>query len=642
MRLALLAVITGLVSFVASGEATPNDRATLRWIRSKPAIDSIVVQGNEHFSDGDIKSLIYSRTRNLWRRIRGDRRYRIQRETHNRDTLEVKYLYLSNGFLDVEVDETFEVLGKDSTAALVRIEINEGPRYRYGPVDVRGNVSSRLLHRCREIARRFKAEKPINMFALQHAVFDMKTHMANNGYPYAQIVWARDTAASPQQTPVVFVITPDSLVHFGAVAVEGAEQFPQSVARRELKIKPGAVYRRDDIIKSQRRLFESGYYSTISLKMSNDTDDRLNPDFVLRVRERKPKYLGFRTGAGQSEVRDLLWDVSAGFGQRNLFGSRRYELLADYSFSLGTDSRLITHRYRLRYTEPWFLGLRMPLTLTFEIQPRLKDPTNDFDKRSWLASASTRKAFGEKVLTALGIQYEFVKISGVPEDQVEWLKRSTDNTARRKLFAAFRRDSRDNLFIPRRGVVADLSVDYYGGFLGGDENFYKLEASWSRYEVVWPGWIMATRVRGSWSDAFGESAEVPLDEVIYLGGANTLRGFEENSLGRYTEDGALVGARYTLVFNQEFRWKTVQVFNEIPILNNLMRTLPLWQSIFMDIGNGFRRREEISWDAFAYSFGTGVQIVTPAGPVRIDYARRIRSRNFNSAERWHFTILYAF
>jgi len=101
-------------------------------------------------------------------------------------------------------------------------------------------------------------------------------------------------------------------------------KFPEYVARRELKIKPGARYRRDDILDSQRRLYESGYFSTLTLSRDEKSPDRLRPDFILRVTERKTRYATVQAGAAQSLYKDLLWDFSASYGQRNVFGSRQF------------------------------------------------------------------------------------------------------------------------------------------------------------------------------------------------------------------------------------------------------------------------------------------------------------------------------
>jgi len=617
------------------------DKAKLRWARSRPKIDSIVVNGNEFFKDSEIKSRLYSRKRNIWLAIKGDRRSRVQRETLGRDTLEVKYLYLSNGFLNVKITHDYEPIGEDSSA-LVRVTIDEGRQFRYGRKIVRGVFDTLYTWRFYNIVNRLKTGAPVDPFELNDINLEAKEFLANRGYPYATIVQAVDTTGPPDSCLITFDINSDSLVYFGDVEIEGASNYPEYVARRELKLVSGHIYRREDILESQRRLFESGYYTTFQLRQAQDSEDRLKPDFVLRLRERRTRSLTFKAGAAQSEVRDLQWDISAAYGQRNFLGSRRYDLLSDYSFAVGKDSRLIKHRYRLRLTEPWFLGIRMPVTLTGEVQPRTKDAVQEFDKRSWSAAVVITKWFARKVRLIVGMEYQFVKISGASDEIIEEAKTLEGNSARRKLYASFRRDSRDDIFIPHRGSVTEVSGEYFGGFLKGDDSFFKVEAEWSRYRVVWPGWISATRIRCGWAEEFNETPSVPLDEALYLGGANTVRGFEENHLGPLREDGTPEGARYVAVFNQEFRWKTVQVLNVLPFFGEIFETMPLWQSAFVDVGNGFRNKEEMRFDNVAVSYGTGFQIVSPAGPIRFDYARVIDTDNFDFADRWHFTILYAF
>ncbi len=638
-----LLILSTFLSLVAS-ESDAVDKARLRWARSGPKIDSIHIEGNQHFSYGEIRKHLYSRTRNIWLAIKGDRRSRVRRETLGRDTLEIKYLYLSNGFLNVAADHSFEPLGRDSSA-MVRIAIDEGPQYRYGDKLLRGAYERQYHVRIRGMLSGLGSAQPVNLFELKDTETSVKAYLANRGYPYARVEFEVDTTGSPDRCPVTFEVNSDSLVHFGSVTVIGAETYPESVGLRELKIKPGAVYRREDILESQRRLFESGYYTTFQLKQSENSLDRLNPDFVLELRERKATYLALRTGASKSELRDLLWDVSLGAGSRRSFGilgPRRLEGLADYSFSAGHERRLFVHRYRLKLTEPWFLGTRTKLVLTGEYQPRLRDPVKEFDKRSVSGSAVFLKWFGRQVRTGLGFQYEYVKLSGIPEGEIPAVKRQEGISARRKLYVTMRRDSRDDLFIPTRGSVTEFSVDFFGGFLLGDADFFKLQGSWSRYRLVWPGWIWASRIRGAWAEEFGQTVMVPLDEALYLGGASSVRGFEENKLGPLRPDGTPEGARYTVIFNQEFRWKTVQFLNALPVVGGIFKRFPQWQTIFVDIGNGFRNQGEMRFENLAVSYGTGLQIASPAGPIRVDYAEVLEHHDFDFAHRWHFTILYAF
>lgn len=630
----LLAILLFTTAYTA-------DRDLLKWVRKRPLIKAIDIVGNQYFTAGEVRGRLYSHTDGFWKRFKGDRRIRIQRETNLRDSLEVMFLYLTNGFVAAKMRSEYEPIGQDSSAR-VRIIIDEGRQFRYGPFSISGTFDTKYGQQLHKIAGKLKEGELVNPFQLRQAQFDMKTLLANNGYPYAEVVYQLDTLSAPAVAHVDFMVVGDSTVQFGNVKVEGLTRYPEYVARRELKMKPGARYRRDDIIDSQRRLYESGYFSTLTLNRDEHSPDRLKPDFVLRVRERKTRYASVQAGAAQSLYKDLLWDFSASYGQRNVFGSRQFLLSSSYSFSVGRDGRLIEHRYQAKFTEPWFLGFRMPLTLSGEWRPRIRSKTQPYDISSWALGTYTVKKFGQEITTDLGFEYQSVSLYGLSADQPVIEIQEKDYSNRRKLYFDYRRDSRPNPFIPDRGSLTTVAVQYVGGFLGGGDSFKKVEASFSSYQVVWPGWISATRFMGGWVREFGSSATVPREDRLFLGGASSVRGFAENTLGPQRDDGSADGANVTAVFNQEFRWKTIQILQHIPLLSGLFKPFPLWQSVFFDMGNGFGRAADIRFDALAYSYGTGIQLVTPAGPIRVDYARVIPTERFGVASRWHFTILYAF
>lgn len=624
--LLVLIVLLGGLPILAFGM----DRETLRWVRNKPIIKEIVIEGNNYLSDGDVIEAMYSVETGFWRSIKGDRRRRVQRESFGRDTLEIKYLYWTNGFLGVRVDETFEPLLPDSTARVV-VTIDEGRQYVYGPTDVEGEFVDWYAGFFRRVVARLEPGDPVNPVHLRQAVFEMAERLANSGYPYARVNYDLDTTSTPPMTPVKFTVEPGPLVHFGEVFVFGTERFPRRVALRELRFQPGDLYRQRLITQSRRRLFESGYFSYLQLLRDTTGTDSLRWDFDLIVRERKPYYVTITTGIGQSEVRDLQYDFSAGFGKRNFLGSRKVDLTAEYSLEARESPGLIAHRYRLRYTEPWLLGIRMPLAITGELNPEIKSPVQDYKIGSWAVSAETNRRFGDRVVAIAGVEYERVQISGVPEAAADSLRAEEGISVRRRLYGSFVRDARNDVFLPKRGTLLDLSAEYFGGFLGGDDDFYKLEGAFSVYFRIWPGWVSATRIMGGSVQEFGDTRDIPSDELLYLGGANTVRSFRENLLGPLRDDGSAEGAQVSVVFNQEFRWPLLTVLG-----------FPIWQSLFVDVGNGFRKTSDISTDALAVAYGAGIQLVSPAGPIRVDYARRVPTERFAFDDRLHFTILYAF
>ncbi len=626
-----------LLSISSASSQNGRDGNLERWLSKKPKIEKIEINGNDtaNFKYKDIADVMFSKTSNFWRAMRGERARRVQRETVDRDTSGIKYLYLSNGFLGVSVEESFDIILPDSNA-IVKIDIDEGRQFRFRYTWTQGNYDSTFQSGIKEIVRRIETGKPANPFILRQAAFDIKTVLANEGYPYASIQYRLDTLSDYDYADVSFYIEQDSLVHFGDVNVEGLKNFSEKSVRREITIDSGQVYRRKDIISTQKRVLETGNFVTLQLNPRDQnlaSFDRLNPDFTLRVREKKPHYVNFKTGAAQDSLKDLTWTFGGSWGKRNVSSSaRKLEFKADASFIIFTEWRLKEHNYSVSLTEPWFVGIRMPLTLTGEISPGVKTPIEEQDYRilSWSVSLSTYRNIQDIMKYLTGIKYESVEIYGLsPEDAIN-LRQEEGIRIRRKLFFDLTRDSRDNIFVPSTGSYTVINSEYVGGFLKGDDSFYSLDVSWARYQRVWPGWISATRLKYGYVREFGDSKTVPVDDRLYIGGANTIRGFTHNGLGPQSVDSlgnrTPQGANIILIANQEFRF---------PILGNF------WGSIFGDIGNGFLAKEEIKWNVMAMSIGGGIQFLSPAGPIRLDYARPIR-RKVDDNYKFHLSILYAF
>lgn len=613
----------------SSGRAL-DDFASSRWLKKKPIIDSIVVTGNTFFKDSKIKGVLFSRRGNIFRTIKSDRRRRVQRETMVRDTSEVKFLYLSSGFLGVRVMESFESIHSDSSA-LVKIVIEEGRRFFYGATEISGTYPPGFTGDLSGVITRFKISEPVDPFKLKQAVYDCKSILANNGYPYAAADYRIDTVNENNLARVTFSIYSDSLVRFGKIRIAGVKDFDTALVTREFTFKEGDIYRRKDILESQKRLLNTGYYLTLQLYSAEKdfslVTDRLNPAFLLNLKEKKTRYVSVKTGAGQNLYKDLIWDLSLSWGKRNFLRSRQLEVSILTSSVIFTEWRVLSHSYQISFTEPWFLGLRMPMTVTAQVEPGVRSAVQPYRIQTWSVSLETSREIQEYLKITTGLEYKSVNIYGLsPSDQIK-LRQDKGITIRRKLYTTVNRDHRDFPFVPTAGSLTTLSFEYAGGFLKGDESYTLIETSWSRYQRMWPGWISATRLKFGNVREFGKSADVPVDVRYYVGGANSIRGFAENGLGPQATDGTPEGANVLIIANQEFRF---------PILGKL------WGSLFTDAGNGFRDWPEIKWTAFALSYGVGLQFISPAGPIRIDYAQRVRTKSIEPGHRFHFTILYAF
>ena len=186
----------------------------------------------------------------------------------------------------------------------------------------------------------------------------------------------------------------------------------------------------------------------------------------------------------------------------------------------------------------------------------------------------------------------------------------------RSLALTLERDRRDDYFNPTKGFLNRIYGEVSGGVLGGDNDFWKsfVESNWFR-DVG--GFTLAGRLRLGIGRTFGNTAEIPDRERFKLGGATSVRGYREQEIGP----------------------------GDFLILGNVETRFPLFWiidgGVFLDGGNAWERASDVRLDdfrfhgadddpAFAaetevrYSYGAGVRVATPVGPIRVDYGRKLK------------------
>jgi len=270
----------------------------------------------------------------------------------------------------------------------------------------------------------------------------------------------------------------------------------------------------------------------------------------------------------------------------------------------------------------------LPATLEVALEPNVKDPIRQYEIRRWEVSGTLQKRWTRKHRAWLTYKYEKVDIfSDALTIDDKFRADSGLSTTHSLIFGLFR-DGRDAPLAPTRGSLSNALLEYAGGFLGGDNEFVRVEGSWARYYRRDRSWnIFAHRLLLGYLKGTGDPPQVPSQELYFLGGANTLRGFPENSVGPKSEAGTAVGGELRILGNVELRR---------PLYGRL------WMSVFADIGNLWAHADDFRWDEWNVGAGLGVQFISPVGPLRLDYARRLARVDAPPGGQLHISIGYAF
>ena len=127
---------------------------------------------------------------------------------------------------------------------------------------------------------------------------------------------------------------------------------------------------------------------------------------------------------------------------------------------------------------------------------------------------------------------------------------------------------------------------------------------------------------------FGDNVSIPSNELFFLGGDDTIRGFSEDSLGPVDANNNPTGGRSRWIFNQELRFHVAR---------------SLSTGIFYDAGKLAQTFSELAIDSQArQSVGLGLRYHTPVGPIRADYAFKLNRKAGESRARFHLTFGYVF
>ncbi len=636
-----------LLSGPALSQKAAEDEPSYR----RRVIDQVVLVGAKSFDESDIKRVLYTKP-NRWFNI-FKKRY-LSRSNVNVDTTAINRFYARRGHLFSSVKSDVDNLSDNK--ARVTFFIYEGRRTFLSGVSVEGGLEP-ISQKFNRYLEDFDIGEPVDAEEALSGGFRLRDVYANNGYPYAVISRRYDFNYDSTQANVVYAVSESVFTVNGFTQIISDVTTRPNVVLREIVSKPGKMYRQQDVIDSEQRLYSTGLFKFVNMSRDDSTaaidGDTCRVGFKLGLDERKLYFANLGIGLGSEEENELVLRNYGQLGVRNIGGTGRKLIFSVRPYFRITDNTgnlsglrlgdlardlnftIIRSSFELDYVTPWFFQFRIPVTARLVYEPYTLYQVQDFSyryDRVGLGAVFSREV-DRFTISRLTANTEYINIRNVPPEQEEIYRDLGHNQIRRSLLLYTERDTRDNIFVPQKGSYTFTGIDYVGGLLGGDFNFHKMQLSWSRYRILTGQNVLATRIWVGWlNDKFRNGLSAPSDRFL-IGGSTTVRGYTNRDLGPKFDVGPLgqadsvAGGNYMLLSNVEVR-----------------RPL-FWRiggSLFADAGNAYARFSEITPLSIRFSSGLGLQFFTPIGPIRLDYAVRLKKQFDLGAGLWHLSILYAF
>ena len=527
---------TGYTADPTPEESTPEKEATEK---TQPyyRIRQLLFNGNKHLNEKKLTTLFG------WEQGKAYAREEIVEGSER-----ILDAYQKDGFafaeMALDIEPMSEKTDPDGAAYIViSIKIVEGKRVRTGKISLVGNERFSETEIRDQLG--LQQGKPFTPVRFEQGIERIQTLYSTHGYPKVEIA-PKDFQLSPETGTVDLQlnISEGAQVQIGEVKVSGLKKTKTEVVLREIPLKPNQRFDQRNIDASYRRLRNLGYFYQVNPNVLEvgETEDKIN--FHARVTEAKTGRLSGVIGyAPPDSETDAAPQLTGVFEARetNLLGTGRQ---ANFYWKSGLLKIL-----RLGYSEPWIFG--KPITIGIEYgQFKQRNPgreqlsgipSNDTEtvseEQSGSVSATTHFGRVFEGIMTLGYKRIDIPSTGFPSTPTPPFNPQTTSTfsdpnaitltestpySGTKYSVAFRltRDTRDYFLNPTRGRRDSVAVEV-------SRSDFRLRKVWLSLQQYFPTWqkqTIAVELHGA--AAWG--VNIPPTELFYLGGATTLRGYDED------------------------------------------------------------------------------------------------------------------
>jgi outer membrane protein insertion porin family len=579
----------------------------------KVFIKDIRFAGNESFKDSELEKVMGTKEKG-WLSWFDDSGV-LKRDILEQDTARITSFYHHNGYIEATVGKP-EII-QEGEWLYVTIEISEGNRYRVGNIELTGDI----IGNKEELLQMLKIHNKeyLSRNIMREDILRLNDFYAENGYAFAEATPVVNTSKEEKLVDIVIDINKGDLVYINRITIKGNTRTRDKVIRRELLIREKGVFDSSALRLSHQRLMRLDFFEDVSIS-PEPTPDKTKMDLVVEVKE-KPTG-AFSIGAGYSSVDSLMF--MAEISQNNFLG-RGQRLALSGSIS-GTAAR-----YNLGFTEPHFYDSQLMLGLDiYNWEREYTTYTRD--------SSGVALRFGYPVWelwnTSFSYGYDDTNLTDVDlENTAPSIIESLDINITSYVTLNLSRDTRNNLYSPNRGSQNILHTKYAGGILGGDSQFTKVDGFTSWF---YPGFFIddtAFHIKISAGQVWeNEEGTLPDYEKFYLGGINTIRGFETRSIAvTITETDPETGEVEEYKVGGKIMW-----FTNLEYHFPLVKAGGLRGLFFYDAGNVYENK----WDFndIKQSVGAGLRWLSPMGPMRLEWGYVINPAPGEDSSNWEFSM----
>ncbi|MFC3121901.1 outer membrane protein assembly factor BamA [Agaribacter flavus] len=641
-------------------------------------IKQINIVGNEVFDDKELFSQMELQFDTPWWDFTSETRY--QQQTLSGDMETITSYYKDRGYLQFGITSTQVSMSPEKDGIYITLNLSEGETYTVSDIELVGDLLG-FENFIRQLLP-IQTGRLYSQAQVTYAEEFVSKYLGRYGYAYPTVTTIPEINEDDKTVKLTLSVDPGKRIYVRRVNIEGNETTADDVLRQNVVQLEGTWLSENLLETSKAQLSRLTYMEEVEYETIRLPGEEDKVDIEFKVKEQASGQ--FNAGIGYGDATKL--SLQAGIQQDNFLGTGK---------RIGANISTVSYQStaQLTYLDPYFTidGISLGGSLSYSEFDGGDFGTVQFNTKRWSLGGTIGYPINEVNRISFGLTYSDVELTSdntqfeqtrqfyrqfedpndpeAPIDYASLLGSVTwsRNTLNRGLFPSSGSSQRASLSI----TTPNSDVNYFK-FISDNKWYFPLSRN--------QRWTVLARMRLGYGNGYGDVDGIeqilPFTENFTAGGADTLRGFENNTVGprglRRISSTALTTPNGVPVLNDPsldtatlssrslggnaMAIGGVELIVPTPFVeaefDNSVRT-----SLFYDIGNvwdtefdyeavkdlnivqnGDALADYSDWKYYRSSAGLSIQWISPMGPMVFSFSKAIKERDGDDAKFFTFNI----
>jgi outer membrane protein insertion porin family len=593
-------------------------------------IQQINIVGNQVFEEDELLKEFELSTSDLLSFYTKNDQYSKQKLSADLERL--RSFYLDRGHINFTIESTQVSITPDKKEIYITVNIKEGPVFKLDEIRLAGN----LVVDPDELIPLVQSN-PGDIFSRKLATETSKAiseRLGDDGYAFANVNMVPDIDSENRTVDLTFFVDPGKRVYVRRINIKGNTKTRDEVIRREIRQMESAWSSTAKIERSKTRMERLGYFEEVNVETPAvpGTSDQIDVDYS--VTEKSAGNLS--AGVGFSQTQGLIFNASV--TQDNVLGTGKR-----INFTFNNSD--VTTIYRLGYLNPYFTldGISLGYDISYIATNGTQANVSRYATDEFLSGINLGVPLNEYDRINMNLDFKHTKIktfnntpceikSSFPDgtqnpfcgDTIGFVDQNGDSFNSFPIAIGWSHDSRDKAIFATEGGIQSLQA--LATVPGLNLEYYKISYRLKYFFPIASDFTLALSGDLGYGDGYGGTDGLPFFENYFAGGVQSVRGFQDNTLGPRDSNQDPFGGNTKVVGSAE-------LYFPIPFAGEL-KSVRL--AGFVDAGNVFDN--SISLSGLRYSAGLAVEWLSPFGALKVSVAEPFNQRSGDRIQRFQFSF----